>query len=263
MYHYVYLITNIQTGKKYIGKHSTENLQDGYLGSGVIIQKILSSGKKDILKKEILQFYNTEDQAYKGQAFYITQYNAVKDENFYNLCEGGKNHPMTQEIKKKIGEKAKQRLENKENHPMYNKHHSEKTKQKISNTVKEKYQNGYINPNKGKTLSQEQKEHLREIRLGTKLSEETKEKISASVKEKFKQHPELKEKIVHYGKENGFSKQVKCLNTGEIFECVRAAMEWCGLKGSGDIGRQIKGKAKTAGKHPITKEPLKWEWVEK
>lgn len=38
-------------------------------------------------------------------------------------------------------------------------------------------------------------------------------------------------------------------------------MKWCGLKGSSDIGNQIKGKTKSAGKHPDTKEKLHWEWV--
>lgn len=261
MYHYVYLITNTITNKKYIGKHSTENLQDGYLGSGVIIKKILSQGQRKILKKDILEFYQTEEEAYEGQIYYINKYNAVEDQTFYNLCQGGKNHPMTDQIKRKIGDKAKERFKDKTKHPMYGKHMSEQAKQKIRETYKEKYANGYQNPNKGKHLSEQQKQHLRQIRMGTKLSEQTKEKISLSLKKRFQENPELKKKNAHFGKENGFSKKVKCLNTGEIFDCVRDAMKWCGLKGSSDIGNQIKGKHKTAGKHPITKEPLKWEWV--
>ena len=33
-YNYIYIITNIVNGKIYIGKHSTDDLNDGYLGSG-------------------------------------------------------------------------------------------------------------------------------------------------------------------------------------------------------------------------------------
>lgn len=261
MYHYVYLITNIQTNEKYIGKHSTNNLQDGYLGSGVIIQKILSSKKRDCLKKEILQFYNSEEQAYIGQEQYIKQYNAVESDEFYNLCEGGRNHLMTQDIKQKISKKAKERLKNKQNHPMYGKHFSEQSKQKIKETIKKNYENGYVNPNTGKKLTEEEKEKIRQFRLGTHLSEETKEKISISSKRRFQENPELRRKMARIGKSNGQSKKVRCLNTGETFDCVQDAMKWCGLKGSSDIGNQIKGKHKTAGKHPITKEPLKWEWI--
>lgn len=33
MFHYVYQITNLIDGKIYIGKHSTEDLEDGYMGA--------------------------------------------------------------------------------------------------------------------------------------------------------------------------------------------------------------------------------------
>lgn len=58
-------------------------------------------------------------------------------------------------------------------------------------------------------------------------------------------------------------KKVMCLNTGEVFNSIHEAGRWCHMKdtSSGDIARCCKGKRKTAGKHPITREKLKWKYV--
>jgi len=34
-YHFIYITTNLINGKKYLGKHTTTNLNDGYLGCGI------------------------------------------------------------------------------------------------------------------------------------------------------------------------------------------------------------------------------------
>ena len=36
-YNFIYKITNLLSGKMYVGLHSTDNLDDGYFGSGVYL----------------------------------------------------------------------------------------------------------------------------------------------------------------------------------------------------------------------------------
>ena len=58
--------------------------------------------------------------------------------------------------------------------------------------------------------------------------------------------------------------KIRCINTGDVFDSVSQACEWCGLaKWSRSIKEYLEGKRnrKSAGKHPLTKEPLQWELV--
>ena len=64
-----------------------------------------------------------------------------------------------------------------------------------------------------------------------------------------------------YGKEHHRAKQVRCINTGQVFDTVTQAEKWCGLW-SGAVSACALGHKKTAGNHPITGEPLEWEYVD-
>ena len=85
-------------------------------------------------------------------------------------------------------------------------------------------------------------------------------KIKEAVKDKH-----VGNKNPMYGMSGGKSptaKKVVCIETKQVFDCVKDAIEWCG----GDISKCCKGKTKTAGKHPETGERLHWlyydEWME-
>lgn len=108
---------------------------------------------------------------------------------------------------------------------------------------------------------------------GLKMSEDTRKKMSDSHKGKMvgKNNPMygkhcsehckelLRNKLS--GEKNPSAKKVKCLETDEIFDTVKEAANWCNI-GHSDIAAYIRGKQKSAGKHPITNEKLHWEYVE-
>jgi hypothetical protein len=56
-YHFIYKTTNLLSGKYYIGMHSTDNLNDGYLGSGNRLRLAIKKHGKENFKIEILEFF--------------------------------------------------------------------------------------------------------------------------------------------------------------------------------------------------------------
>jgi hypothetical protein len=70
-YHYAYLITNILNGKKYVGDHSTDNLNDHYLGGGKYLHFAIKKYGKEKFKKDILQFFPSKQEAFDSQEFFI------------------------------------------------------------------------------------------------------------------------------------------------------------------------------------------------
>ena len=53
-------------------------------------------------------------------------------------------------------------------------------------------------------------------------------------------------------------KKVRCINTNVVFDSLKCAAKWCGIKHNG-ISHNIKGINKSAGRHPETNEKLTWE----
>jgi len=61
-HHIVYKTTNLINGKIYIGVHSTNKIEDGYLGSGCIFKKALNKyGRKNFLREVLFDFDNSEE----------------------------------------------------------------------------------------------------------------------------------------------------------------------------------------------------------
>jgi hypothetical protein len=87
-HHIVYETENLLNGAKYIGKHSTDNLDDGYLGSGIAISKDIKEYGKENFKRTILKEFQTEQEAFAYEKELVTK-EIVHDSNYYNLVVGG------------------------------------------------------------------------------------------------------------------------------------------------------------------------------
>lgn len=152
-HNYFYKITNLVNGKYYYGIHSTNNLNDGYFGSGRTILKALKKHGKENFKKEIIVDYPTRHEASEYERQMVTL-ELIQLEECYNLrCGGDNGNILSNEIKSKISKTLIGKMVGKSN-PFYGKTHTNETKQKIS-----------------------------QKKIGIKLSEEHKSKLGRSGKD--------------------------------------------------------------------------------
>ena len=161
-YHFVYETTCLVNGKKYIGKHSTNNLNDGYLGSGVLLKKAIAKYGVGAFERKILHMCDTLEECLLLEAQLVDESTIELDE-YYNLKCGGRGGVYSQEVKDKISkkrlgkkmspesiEKGKAtRLKNGgwaagELHANYGKSHTPEAIDKFRSTLLRKYESGEI-----------------------------------------------------------------------------------------------------------------------
>jgi hypothetical protein len=88
MHYLLYEITNLVNDKNYIGQHTTNNVEDGYMGSGKLITAALKKYGKENFKKEILLYAKNEVALNFFERSLVTPEFCALESN-YNLREGG------------------------------------------------------------------------------------------------------------------------------------------------------------------------------
>lgn len=82
-------------GKIYVGVHRTNDLDDGYLGSGKKIKQSIDLLGVENFKREVLHFCSSEDEMFAKEAEIVNR-EFVRRSDTYNMTLGGKSkflHP--------------------------------------------------------------------------------------------------------------------------------------------------------------------------
>jgi group I intron endonuclease len=226
-YGFLYITTNIINGKRYIGQRRFKDDWRNYLGSGKLLKRAIKKYGRENFYRDIVAIGYSKQEINELEIEWINNYNAVEDNDFYNLSTGGEsgtsgvepwNKGMTnvysKETLEKISESRKGKTAGKnnffynkhfndENHHFYGKHHSEEVKNKISKSKKGKMM-GFEHPN---------------------------------------------------------SRKIICITTGKLFNCTREAGEYYNIKGVSNITSCCKGKRNYCGKLEDG-TPLRWTYYD-
>lgn len=176
------------------------------------------------------------------ETFYIWKYGSFT--NGYNSTSGGDSGmTMSEEsnYKKSISKMG-------ELNPMYGKHMSEEHKQRLreanmNREITQETRDKISNARKGMQFTEEHLANLSLAHMGHKHSDEAKAKMSES----------------RTGDKHWRATKVVCVNTGDIFDTIKQAQDWCG---SSKVCECCKKKRKSAGKHPETGEKTVWMYYE-
>lgn len=262
--HYVYLITNLVNGKKYIGKRSTmkEIGKDYYMGSGVALLRALKKYGRHNFKKEIIEICDSEEEVLEKEIYYIELYNACEDGNFYNLSKGGDGalgYTPSKEQREATSRRNKGRIVPKEE--------IEKARITKSKRIYEKFGKKIICTTTGKVYMSIKKASDDMGISSTCICEVLKRKTQATYSKKLGFYVQFS-----YMEEDGSfeipkeiktsGKKVICLNTGIEYNSLAEAQRETGV----DINQlsyccRNKGKGYSAGKGK-NGEKLFWEFVE-
>lgn len=172
MWYIIYRTTNVVNNHYYIGRHETKILEDGYLGSGVLLKEALEFFGKDNFHREIIAFCEDHKSLVELEKNLVT-WDVVLDPMSYNNSLGGRGgklvlDPLHPKYRETIDKIQRANLSNrnffsqkaKEQHKlkrigMWGKKHSLKAKESIG----KKHKGKIVSAQTRKLLSQKSSEN--------------------------------------------------------------------------------------------------------
>lgn len=174
MIYYLYEIKNNVNGKIYIGVHRTNDLNDGYMGSGSLLNRAKEKYGIENFSKTILQTFDNEEQMFQKEREIVNETFLLRDD-VYNLKLGGDggwdfiNSDDT--IRKERSERTKG-----SGNSFFGKTHSQEVKQKLAECATKQWS--------GVKKTEDHKLKISKALTGVPLSEERKKNISLAKKGK-------------------------------------------------------------------------------
>ena len=280
--YYIYAHINKQNQKIYIGQTCQKpeyrwNKGQGYKNCTYFYKAIKKYGW-DNFEHIILENNLSLEEANKKEKYYIQFYNSTNPIYGYNLTFGGNNSiKFSKTTCKKISERMKKYWKNEERRLIMSQKMKKKWQEneykynhfigmkKAFDKIHSEGKTTFITEQGRKRISEARKLYIKKYGTPTQgkgHTEETKKKISKA---------QMGKNNSHYGKKNSeyqkarikevLSKKIQCVETLQIFNSIQEAATWAGLKSSSGISDFLKGRKKSAGKHPITKEKLHWRLI--
>ncbi|MBC5745621.1 hypothetical protein FMM74_019140 [Lachnospiraceae bacterium MD308] len=216
---------------------------EGYNNNDYFTKAIKKYGWENF-KHEILYTNLSKDEACEKEKELIKYYDSTNRDKGYNITPGGEYNSASEEGRKRISSANIGRVVSKKTRIQISKTKTgvpmrEDTKKKISVIRKKMHLH----------MTEEHRKKISEVNTGKEMSEETRDKIRKGLEGKSKSVEHRKKlsesrKGRYMGKDNPIAEAVRCIETGEIYECMSDADRKLNVS-LGSVSKCIVGKQKS------------------
>lgn len=191
MAYYIYKITNNVNGKTYVGQHKYADINDNYIGSGIMLQKAYMKYGLENFSKEIITTCSDQLSANVLEKYYIDKERKTNTNGCYNIADGGQAGPSVTKCRTPEGLEKSSKKHKELWRKYYRQYHESVIKginRRIENVKISSYWNKWVSYNCGILFEHEQP-RIASVRrqellsTGWTYSAESREKTSKSMKE--------------------------------------------------------------------------------